>query len=94
MNARDNTGKNALLLSLTNHHNRIARFLVKHGINVNATDKSGLNALLVCVYNYNLKFIRFLIRNGIDLKKFGQQALNYAIKLSRNEIARVIKKAM
>ena len=66
LETRDKLGQNALILSVVNGRNDIAKILIDNNININATDLQGKTALVHAIETNNIDLVNMLYDAGCD----------------------------
>lgn len=56
-----------LLVSVSNGHMNIVKYLLSKGADINAKDMMAANALILASTKGNLEIVKFLVENGIDI---------------------------
>lgn len=64
INAKDNTGKNAIMYACENKNDITLKYLVKMGANFNAIDIHGNNAVMWAIKSGNKLALKYLINQG------------------------------
>ncbi|KAK6705444.1 hypothetical protein SNK05_009341 [Fusarium graminearum] len=76
--AKDKTGKTALLIAATSSKHEILKLLLEKGANVNAKDRNGWTALLIAARSSKHEILELLLEKGADIEaksKVGNTAL-------------------
>ncbi|EMY77581.1 ankyrin repeat protein [Leptospira weilii serovar Ranarum str. ICFT] len=88
--------KSALIIASEREKEKIIRFLLKHGANINLQDKESKSALMIACEREKEKIVRFLLKPGADVNfrdKKGNTALTFAQENKHWKIVDVLTKA-
>jgi len=89
INAGDNRGDTALILSARNGHLDVVKYLVEQGANLNAQNKAGDTALIESAFNGHLAIVKYLVAQGADITLKGEKnktALAWAEARSQEDV--------
>ncbi len=88
LNASDQYGQNALILSVIYPKADFIKRLLKEGTNVNHATSNGQTALFFAVGRNNYTLIKLLLENGADIKKADRQGLTALHHAAHNQQSR------
>ncbi|RKQ63180.1 ankyrin repeat protein [Thermovibrio guaymasensis] len=90
---RNKFNQTPLFYAVNNDNVEFAKFLVKHGANVNAKDFFGITPLHQAVISGSYKVAKFLIKNGAEVNakdNYGYTPLHLAAIYNRPKIAKLL----
>ncbi len=93
VNAKDSTGRSALMWAACYGYPEIAKLLIEKGADVNAKDHWDMSALMWAARNDHLEVVKLLVENGADVSakdRNGWTALMRSTNKNRTEIAKYI----
>jgi hypothetical protein len=93
VNAVNDEKETALIISLLNKNEEIAKFLINKGASINVSDNDGWTPLLCALFKNLKETVRILIDNGAELNvkdKLGETPLMTAIDYSEPEIVNLL----
>ena len=93
VNAKDSTGRSALVCAACYGYTAIARLLIENGADVNAKDHWDMSALMWAARNDHLEVVRLLVENGADVDatdRNGWTALMRSTSKNHTEIAKYL----
>jgi uncharacterized protein len=99
IDARDEYGQTALMLSAVAGNTNVVKWLIDHGAMLDHTAKYGLSALMLAVVNGHVQVIRALVRAGAnhDLRGTGapgfagKTALDLAVARDETEMIEILR---
>ncbi|MDD3173813.1 MAG: ankyrin repeat domain-containing protein [Herbinix sp.] len=80
--------ENPVMIALMKNQDKIAKYLIENGADVNYADSSGRSLLMYSAYITDISFCEFLIKNGAKVgkeDKNGYTALDYVLKHSKKD---------
>ena len=97
VNAKDDSGRTALMFAVINLHGQTVKVLLEHGADVNARDDDGATPLMLAASCGDPEIVQTLLSRGADLNgsfvQTGKTALMLAEEHGYANIAGLLKQA-